>query len=338
LTLEQIAQDGMSIGKFKNGSVDLYGNPACRIRRSRLHEILINALRDFPELVTVNFGKKAVSVASSPEAATVSFADGTSATGDFVVGADGLHSAIRKSVLGESAPKPAFQSVVSIGGFTSTSRLVDQRGKPYPLPCLMFGRTGTIGFMPFGSQGEDISSWFVTLEVDTERDRTGWEQMRTSGEALDIARKQLDGWEGPICGLIQEAKDSPESCLLWPQYAVGDIPAWHTDRVILIGDAAHALPPSGGQGAAQAFEDAELLSRVFLEGGSLTRWEAERRSRITLVTKFTGTSGASRKVGKASALQFAFKKYGMWVYFHLFGCGRWDELYQYDGTKAPLES
>lgn len=74
-----------------------------RIMRSTLHRILIEACP--PELVEVKFGADFKSILESDQGVTVSFADGSTATGDIVVGADGLHSKVRNHVLGSGAPQ-----------------------------------------------------------------------------------------------------------------------------------------------------------------------------------------------------------------------------------------
>lgn len=100
--------------------------------------------------------------------------------------------------------------------------------------------------------------------------------------------------------------------------------------------AAHAIPPSAGQGAAQAFEDGELLARVLAEGGTFEAYQAERSKRISLITAMTKDSGDLRKTGSAGGFAFFIKKSFMKVYFHFFASGRGSAIYLYDSTEVPI--
>jgi 2-polyprenyl-6-methoxyphenol hydroxylase-like FAD-dependent oxidoreductase len=99
-------------------------------------------------------------------------------------------------------------------------------------------------------------------------------------------------------------------------------------RVILVGDAAHAIPPSGGQGAASAFEDAETLAYVL--GGrslpcytlpnlreSLQQWETHRKQRISQILDYTIRAGNIRK--RSSGIMQIFKEWTIWATFKLYG-------------------
>ncbi|ORX34239.1 hypothetical protein BD324DRAFT_637203 [Kockovaella imperatae] len=328
-----ITNDGFQIGKFHIGSRARYGYPALRIRRYRLHQCLVDAAtQSYPELISIQMGKKAARVENHALNPKVHFADGTEVTGDYIVGADGIHSMVRQTICPDS-PEPQYTGIVSIGAMISPGQV-----KAYPMPCIVYGRTGTIGLSPCGAQGEgeEAASWFATLEVEKEETRAGWAEMKSSGQALKLAKERFADWRGPIVDLIEQAHNNPDSTLLWAQYSVPELPRWHSDRVVLIGDAAHAIPPSGGQGAAQAFEDAWLLAEVLAKGLSLSKWEAERRKRLGVINKFTQQSGKSRQVGKASVAAFNVKKWMMWTYFKMSSIGRGDDLYSYDGSKIAL--
>ena len=326
----QVTNGGSTLATFKNGSVEAYDYPVLRLRRSRLHDTLLTRLAKHPaHAVTIHMGTKITDVSTTDSSATITTSNGNKVTADYVIGADGIHSTVRRFVSPHCA-EPLFQGIVSIGSIVPISMLA-----PYPLPSLVFGRTGTVGLMPCGAPGEDVASFFVTLEVDRERDRTGWQAMRSSGEALRMAETKVEGWGG-LPYLLKELEKDPNSCLLWPQYMVPELTHWYRHRVILIGDAAHAIPPSGGQGAAQAFEDAALLARCLAEQGSLEKWEAERKRRIQVVKRFTAESGDARKVGKASWLAFKIKMWEIWAYFRFFGGGEKGDLYMYDGSKADI--
>ena len=114
-------------------------------------------------------------------------------------------------------------------------------------------------------------------------------------------------------------------------------------RVILIGDAAHALPPTGGQGAAMAFEDAATLARALalsftsdsravnqsvktssedqqslFNGEYISKWQAHRQERIAKIAAFTAKGGDMRK-HTSSTLQQVLKEWMTWLYFWYIG-------------------
>jgi len=95
--------------------------------------------------------------------------------------------------------------------------------------------------------------------------------------------------------------------------------------VILIGDAAHAMPPTGGQGAAQAFEDASSLARVICaveDAGDLRselqEWQQRRQERVRQVKAFTSKSGDIRRASP-TMLQQIVKEWAIWAYMWLKG-------------------
>ncbi len=130
----------------------------------------------------------------------------------------------------------------------------------------------------------------------------------------------------------------------WPPYMIPDLPTWHTDRVLLIGDAAHCIPPYSGQGAAQAFEDAGYLARLLSEptivkhgyAFAFSHFEKARKKRFGYVRELTAESGRTRET--SSNLQWIIKKYLMWLYFRRYEGGylRDDRIFGYDVNKEPL--
>lgn len=96
---------------------------------------------------------------------------------------------------------------------------------------------------------------------------------------------------------------------------------------MLIGDAAHAIPPSGGQGAASAFEDAETLAYVLgrlnlpdstASGLSvnLRQWETHRMQRISHILDYTIRAGNIRK--RSSGMMQVFKEWTIWAMFKFY--------------------
>jgi len=125
---------------------------------------------------------------------------------------------------------------------------------------------------------------------------------------------------------------------------IPDLPTWHADRVLLIGDAAHCIPPYSGQGAAQAFEDAGYLARLLADETSLNNgysaifahFEKIRKKRFAHVRELTAQSGKTRET--STKFQWFVKKYLMWLFFRRYEGGYFRDvrIYVYDLNKKSL--
>jgi len=114
-----------------------------------------------------------------------------------------------------------------------------------------------------------------------------------------------------------------------------------TGRVILIGDAAHAMPPTGGQGAAQALEDAVTLADTLASLNDkevkqlnvVRKWESTRQERVKRILAFTSKGGDMRK-SSVSTFRQILKEWTMWAYFLWLGPDAglsW--IYDYDSIR-----
>jgi 2-polyprenyl-6-methoxyphenol hydroxylase-like FAD-dependent oxidoreductase len=257
---------GAELGQYLNGSTSLYNFPALRINRAAVRDTLLRRVRQAG--ISVYWRKKYVGVVSETSAggrdnngsATVQFKDGEAVTAHFVVAADGIHYCIRSFVTGTSA-EPTFSGLMGIGGSLHSDQLDPKIASSHELqlPCMMFGAKGTFAIMPSSHDGQTLG-FFTTVEV-TDRNRDSWTALgKNPEEMVGILRKRfLDGelqWPALVQQLCENKPTASLSC--WPFFSVPHLSSWTSShkRVILIGDAAQAIPPTGGQGAAIAFEDA----------------------------------------------------------------------------------
>lgn len=131
----------------------------------------------------------------------------------------------------------------------------------------------------------------------------------------------------------------------WAPYVIPDLPTWHTNRVLVIGDAAHCIPPYSGQGTAQALEDAGYLARLLsnkeaLQKGyaaAFERLEKRRKRRFEHVRQLTARSGKAREA--TNSFIFFLKKHFLRIYFGLYEGGylRDERILQYDVNEEPLQ-
>ena len=184
----------------------------------------------------------------------------------------------------------------------------------WTLPATIFTPVGIIMTVPVDPQGEMLA--WGSSQALPEKDREGWTEYERSGEAARAAKKDYEGiTTEPIKSLIHTADDT--ACRVWAPYSIPELPTWHTDRVLLIGDAAHALPPNG-QGSAMAFEDAAYLTRLLQSGSDYPKlfeqFEKGRRPRIATVGAVSKTAG-SLKSANPSPRRWYLKKWLFWGFF-----------------------
>ncbi|MFF7171393.1 FAD-dependent monooxygenase [Streptomyces pseudovenezuelae] len=220
--------------------------------------------------VAVRHGARLVSVEEGPDQVTAHFADGTTASGDLLIGADGLNSAVRRSVSPGTRPCHAGQYVFY--GYTRTA------SPPGADACITMVRGSGAAF-GYAVSPDGEAYWFA----------------RVSGDPLpaeELAQGTPARWRDLLLPLLR--KDATQAAELVA--ATGDelmvtnateIPTgtpWRSGRILLIGDAAHAASPATGQGASMALEDAVVLAKSLRDAphpdAALTLYETLRRPRV----------------------------------------------------------
>lgn len=239
-----------------------FGEPTVVVRRPELITLLSEALTPG----TLRLGLAAGEV--DPATGRVATADGE-LTGDLVVAADGLRSAVRARLFPEHAD-PVYTGVTSW-------RFVVPRPPGEIIPSETWGDRKVFGVITLG---DGRIYCYATAPAPP------------GGTGNDLPHHFGD-WHEPIPGLIRSAGDVIRTdirCLDRP------LPAFHSGRVALVGDAAHAMTPNLGQGACQAVEDAVVLAARVAEPDGLARYSADRVPRTTAV------AAASRRIGRLTQL------------------------------------
>jgi 2-polyprenyl-6-methoxyphenol hydroxylase-like FAD-dependent oxidoreductase len=283
------SQSGARLGSINRNMQQRFGQPAVNMCRTTLLEAILATARR--ENVEVTFEKRLVRIEDRPDQLVVAhFADGTSAEGDFLIGADGVHSAVREHVIPDG-PKPFDTGLIGFGGFVPRS-LLDRTAIGGRVETT-FGQSGFFGYGFCSPDPRDGAMWWST-QPSHGIDAAAY---RAMGQEA-IKRHLLDfhaGWHDPIPQLLQAA----ENIVVTGTLDVATLPRWSRKRTLLIGDAAHATSPHAGQGASLALEDAMRLGRLMQAGQELGltfgNFEGERRPRAERVVALARRNGNNKR-------------------------------------------
>jgi 2-polyprenyl-6-methoxyphenol hydroxylase-like FAD-dependent oxidoreductase len=243
------------------------------VTRAAVHRVL----RDETERrgIELHYRKRLTGITDAGREVVATFDDGTTEVGDFLVGADGVHSPVRACILPQHAA-PRDTRMISVGGFCAAG--VAPPPDPDDAGRLTFvvGPRHQLGYSRFG--GAQWGWWCHVHAADAEEHRA---LMTMSAPALrDFMLERYRGWSAPAHDFVA----STEAWLRTPIHDVPTLPTWRRGRVVLLGDAAHAMSPAGGQGASLALEDAMLFGRLADDGAAriedvMARFESLHRRR-----------------------------------------------------------
>jgi salicylate hydroxylase len=255
-----------------------FGARGCTIHRADLLDVLAQSV----PADSVTLSARCESVTTGDAGASARFTDGSEIEADIVVGADGIHSAVRASLFGPDAPqftgKICYRSVIPVADLPA------KRLEPYE--GLWLGPHGAL--VVYGvRRGELIN--VVAHYDDATYKHESWIAEGDRDEILGRYRK----WHASLRELFAAGD-------LWYKWALYDrdpIPAWTKGRVTILGDAAHPMLPYLGQGAGQAIEDGCVLAAAIDKladdpAAALELYERSRRPRASRVVLTSRARGA----------------------------------------------
>jgi 2-polyprenyl-6-methoxyphenol hydroxylase-like FAD-dependent oxidoreductase len=251
------------------------------VSRISLRQILLSGLEE-----VVHFDKTFTHYQETPDGqVTAFFADGTSATGDVLVAADGGRSRVRKQLLPESQVAPtgvdaimgklalteAARSLLVPGQLDTATSVLGPNGRA------MFFALHELGDQPasvvgaIGGDDDATVGAHTGLLFDNRSDYIFWALLareqayptpggikQLEGEALQrIALQMTDGWHPRLRELV--GASDPSTIICKPLQAAQPVKQWPTRRVTLLGDAIHSMPPTRGIGGNTALRDAQVL-------------------------------------------------------------------------------
>jgi len=294
---------GRALGSMAYGPAGRYRFPAVSLSRNTFYGIVLDALEK--RGTAPSFGKRLEAIEQDDGGITARFADGSAERGDILVGADGIHSAVRRLVLAD-APQPAFTGLIGAGGFLPRRAFLERVGaRAESTIQLFFGEGAFFGCAPGDRREVDGAYWWHALA--RERPLTEAEREALTGEAgVAELMRAGDGW----CALVRDVIAATTTHIApLDLFDVASLPRWHAGRAILVGDAAHAVSPHSGQGASMALEDAIALAKALRAqpdqpAAAFASFEAARRPRAERVVAMGRRSGDQKRHGRlASWLQ-----------------------------------
>jgi FAD-dependent urate hydroxylase len=278
---------GRRLGAVSNGGRLPDGTTAHTIKRARLYRALHQQATD--RGIQVEYGKRLVDADAGPDGGVVArFDDGTRATGDLLVGADGVHSLTRR-LIDPAAPDGRYVGLVNFGGYTHEAAPGAEPGVWH----MIFGRRAFFGYVvdPAGA-----TVWFANVPrakvSQAERAATTAEQWRRQLVEL-FADDHGPASDLVAAGQLELVADNTHD--------LPSVPTWHKGPMVVIGDAAHAPTPTSGQGASMAAEDAVVLAKSLRDlpdiPQALAAYEQLRRRRVERIVAQGARTSSSKTPG-----------------------------------------
>ncbi|WP_246155316.1 FAD-dependent monooxygenase [Saccharopolyspora hirsuta] len=274
-SLRSLTDTGRLLWEADLGEVtERLGSPTVQIPRRVLIAEMAAAL---PPGV-LHFGRRCVGVVEQPDRVVVEFDDGSRATGDLLIGADGQRSVVRRELLGGAPAKPTGWA--SWQGLTRSDLPVAHGHQTLNIA----GRNAHCGLIPTGG---GLLHWWFDMP---------WKEGDPVLSVADL-RAIFRGWPAPVEELLASVTDDDLGFFPHIRHKVPHV--WGGPRSTLLGDAVHAMPPAVAQAANQTLEDAWLLTQYLsdVDGDLATRlraYEQERRPRALKVSRTAALTSAQR--------------------------------------------
>src|SRR5262245_47305771 len=245
-----------------------YGAPYLLMHRGDLHAALLSTV----PADTIHFNKKLVDLARHGAGVALRFADGSRTVAAGVVGADGVHSKVREILLGPE--RPIFTGRVAHRTVFPAALLADFAVET----CTKWwGPDRHIVVYPVNPRRDEI--YFVTSVPDPDWNVESWS---ARGEMPEVMAA-LAGFHPDVQRLLAACPQVHK----WALFERDPLPRWSEGPVVLLGDACHPMTPYMAQGAANALEDAAVLSRCLAAAADATlafaRYEKTRLARTARI-------------------------------------------------------
>ncbi len=265
-----LSGSGKRLGKVSTGGGLPDGSTTITIKRSHLHRALHEQALN--RGIRFEFGKRLIAAETTTQGGVIArFEDGSQASGDLLIGCDGVHSVTRR-LIDPTAPAGRYVGLANFGGYTRDFTLPVEPG----VWQMIFGKRAFFGYVG------DLNSgvvWFANVprgEISkAERQSTTDQQWQK--QLIELFAED----RGPAADLIAAGE---LELAAGNTYDLPSVPKWHNGSLVIIGDAAHAPSPTSGQGASLAMEDAVILAQCLRDfpdhAQAFGAYERLRRQRV----------------------------------------------------------
>ena len=248
-----------------------YNAPYLCMHRGDLHEALASLVPDR----SLHLARKFTGLERDGSGVRLRFADGSAATADAVVGADGLHSVVRDLLFGPDSPRfsgrVAYRAVFPaalMGGLDLGPSRTKWWGEDRHI--VIYYTTVRRDEVYFVTSVPEPAEWLTP------------ESWSARGDVNEL-RAAFAGFHEDVRGVLEACPD----CHKWAILDRDPLPAWSDGPAVLLGDACHPMTPYMAQGAATAMEDAAVLARCLEEDADVERafrlYETHRKPRTSRV-------------------------------------------------------
>jgi 2-polyprenyl-6-methoxyphenol hydroxylase-like FAD-dependent oxidoreductase len=261
--------------------------PMQMVERGSLHRVLHD--RAVAAGVRFHYSKRLVHVEQTASGVIARFADGSTATADVLIGADGVRSTVR-TLIDPDAPQADYTGLLGFQGSAVIGEQLD--------PGIMTFAFGKRAYYLYWPTADGRVTWganlpakqYLSLTQARAISTTEWLQTLRETYAGDLPGGELAD------GTTEQTLQVTGAIHIMPP-----VPHWHRDRMVLVGDAVHAPSNSTGQGASLAIESAIQLARCLRDlpdpASAFTAYEGLRRERVEKITRRGARTNSTKTPG-----------------------------------------
>ena len=263
--------------------LEKYGAYQFQAHRADVHNVLIDELK-LHNSNTIYTDHELIDLNEKNNSVELVFSNNETHEVDFVIGADGNRSVVRKIILGDDDPQ--FAGYVAWRGLVPVELLGEDdfdecRSSAFIAPGRVFAR--------YLVRNAELYNYVAFLATDQWAEE-GWAIPSTVDIVMDI----FSDYNQQVKNII--AATPANELFKWGIFAREPVSKWSTKNITLLGDAAHPLEPFMGQGASLAIEDGVVLGRIIKDSDSsdeiVSRYESARIERAHFVTEHSKRAGA----------------------------------------------
>jgi 2-polyprenyl-6-methoxyphenol hydroxylase-like FAD-dependent oxidoreductase len=299
---------GQEIWREARGTDAGFDFPQFSVHRGRLQKLIYDAVIARLGRDSVRTGWRLTGFVQDEGGVTAHFVDsvfGTSSEtvrAEVLVGADGIHSAVRQAYYRKEGP-PSWQGVMLWRGATDWPQFLS--GRSMYIGGGMGAKLALYPIAPGKRPDTRLTNWAIAIKVAdgavSPPPKDSWSRVGRKDDVVPYSRRFM------VPGVDVEALvRATRTCYEYPMCDRDPMPRWSFGRVTLLGDAAHPMYPVGSNGAAQAILDARCLADGLKKAEhpmqALAEYEAERLPKTAEIVRLNRTGGPERVIDEVEKL------------------------------------